>query len=67
MSLAFIMVSKIIISPYRLPGIRDVIALRQDGLCRKCRLQFSEKDTIVSSGQRKKYYHQHCAEQLNII
>lgn len=61
------MVSKIIISRYSVSSIRDVIAFRQGGLCRQCKLQFNEKDAIVSSGRIKKYYHQLCAEKLNII
>jgi hypothetical protein len=48
-------------------NIRWLIQVKQKGGCRYCKQAFSDADQIVSTGQKKKYYHSYCAEKLNII
>ena len=40
---------------------------RQGGKCHNCRLVISNKETIVSIGSHRIYYHKTCAMKLNII
>ena len=42
---------------------------KQDGLCGKCGTRINHDDVIVSKtySRKSKYFHQACAERLNII
>jgi hypothetical protein len=48
--------------------VERYIILKQNGLCRHCKMKFDRSDMIISSGRaNKKYYHKKCADKLNII
>jgi len=48
--------------------VERYIIQKQRGLCRHCRELFVRTDTVVIRGHpNKKYYHQQCANLLNIL
>ena len=47
--------------------IINVIKFKQDGVCRKCKGAFSQREPVISTGKKRKYYHERCAKLLNII
>ena len=52
------------------PGLRgrvlSLIERKQGGRCRLCSVRFAYDDTIISLGHGRSYYHESCAEKLNI-
>ena len=47
--------------------IFSVIQQKQNGKCRRCEVNITLSDTVVSNGNGRGYYHKSCAERLNIL
>ena len=47
--------------------IFSAIQRKQDGKCRRCKINITLSDTVVSNGNGRSYYHKSCAEKLHII
>jgi hypothetical protein len=48
--------------------IRELIRIKQAGLCWHCEEKIGDNHTIVSRGKsRRYYYHDYCAKNLKII
>ena len=47
--------------------IYSVIQKKQNGKCRRCKMNITLSDTVVSNCNGRGYYHKTCAEKLHIV